>query len=176
VAHIEDTLKELDRWYNELPGGTDRPKFLSKLATLELCGWIEQRLDALVHKAGSEVGLDSAWIDSNVVQDNFGFTYQSHLRKMLGKVCGEFAVAHLEDTFEKAHPGTLDLLKGSLTTLSKSRGHLAHTHSAAAGGVPQQVFVNAPSWALNQHRVISKMLDKFEASIPVAFQRKIAVI
>ena len=38
MTQIEDTLKELDRWFNELPGASDRPKLLSKLATLELCG------------------------------------------------------------------------------------------------------------------------------------------
>ena len=166
-------MKELDRWFNELPGASDRPKLLSKLATLELCGWLEHRLDLLVHKAGAAVGLDEDWIEKNVVKDNYGFTYHDHLRKMLGKLIGEFAVSHLEETFEGDSPGTLEQLKGSLTTLSKSRGVLAHTHSAAPV-VKQQVSVNAPSWALNQHRVIAKMIDQFERSMAAAFARTIA--
>lgn len=172
MAEIEDTLRELDRWYNELPGGTDRPRFLAKLAVLELCGWLEHRLDEMVRAAGAEVGLDRAWIDGNVIQGNHGFTYQDHLRRMLVKMIGEFAVSHLEQTFEHAAPGTLDQLKGALTTLWKSRGFLAHTHLAAP--VQQQQVVNAPSWSINQQRVLGKMLDQYEGTLAVAFRRTIA--
>jgi hypothetical protein len=172
VTQVEDTLKELDRWYNELPGATDRPKLLAKLAVLELCGWLEHRLDALVQSAGILTGLDAVWIESNVLRGNHGFTYQDHLRKMLVKLVGESGVAHLEATFEHAHPGALDQMKGALTTLWTSRGVLAHTHSAA--NVNRQQSLNAPSWSLNQHRVVGKVIDQFEGSLSTAFGRTIA--
>ncbi|MBI1398236.1 MAG: hypothetical protein GC151_19860 [Betaproteobacteria bacterium] len=172
MAQIEDSLKELDRWYGELPGGTDRPKFLAKLATLELCGWLEHRLDSMVQAAGTLAGLDPEWVVSNVLKDNHGFTYQDHLRKMLSKVVGESGIAHLEFTFEQSSPGKLEQLKGALTTLWKSRGLLAHTHTGAP--VVQQQTVNAPSWTINQQRIIGKMLDQLEASVVVAFARTIA--
>jgi hypothetical protein len=170
VADIQDTLRELDSWFNELPGGTDRPRMLSKLAMLELCGWLEHRLDALVHRAGATVGLEEAWVQQNVVQANFGFTYQDHLRRMLCRLVGEFAVNHLELTFEASHPGVLDQLKGALTTLWTSRGILAHTHSAVA----RQQTINAPSWAISQQRVVAKMIGQMEACITGAFDRTIA--
>lgn len=172
MAQIEDSLKELDRWYNELPGGTDRPRFLAKLATLELCGWLEHRLDSLVQGAGALAGLDTAWVANNVLQDNHGFTYQDHLRRMLAKVVGESGIAHLELTFEQSSPGKLEQLKGALTALWKSRGLLAHTHTGAP--LAQQQTVNAPSWSINQLRVIGKILDQLEASVAVAFARTIA--
>lgn len=172
MAQIEDTLRELDSWYNELPGGTDRPRMLSKLATLELCGWIEHRLDTLVQAVGSRVGLDPAWVERNVVKDNHGFTYNDHLRKMLVKLVGEFAVNHLEGTMETASPGVLEQLKGALTTLWTSRGVLAHTHSAAP--LVRQQSLNAPSWAINQQRIVGKMITQFEASVATAFTRTIA--
>lgn len=172
MAQIEDTLRELDRWYNELPGGTDRPRMLSKLATLELCGWIEDRLDAVVQTVGNKVGLDAAWVEQNVVKDNHGFTYNGHLRKMLVKLVGEFAVDHLEATMEKASPGVLEQLKGALTTLWNSRGVLAHTHSAAP--LVKQKSMNAPSWAINQQRVVAKMISQLEGSVATAFARTIA--
>jgi len=172
VLQIEDTLKELDRWYNELPGGTERPRMLSKLATLELCGWIEHRLDTLVQTVGTKVGLDPTWIEREVVKSNHGFTYNEHLRKMLVKLVGEFAVDHLEHTMEAASPGVLEQLKGALTTLWTSRGVLAHTHSAAP--LVRQQSLNAPSWAINQHRVIAKMIGQLEASVAGAFTRTIA--
>lgn len=174
MSQIEQTLRELDRWYNELPGGTDRPKLLSKLATLELCGWIEHRLDTLVLNAGATIGLDQSWIEKNVVKDNHGFTYQDHLRRMLAKMAGEFAVQHVEQTLETAHPGTLERLKGSLTTLWTSRGPLAHTHSGSP--MIQQQTLNAPSWAINQQRIVGKMIDELEAILPKAFTRTIAKV
>lgn len=172
MAQIEDTLRELDRWYNELPGGTDRPKLLAKLAVLELCGWLEHRLDSMVQSVGALVGVDVVWVDGNVLKDNHGFSYHDHLRRMLSKLVGEAAVVHLERTLEQASPGTLEQLKGALTTLWKSRGLLAHTHTGAP--VVQQQTVNAPSWTINQHRVVAKMLDQFEGSLPLAFRRTIA--
>jgi|MudIll2142460700_1097286.scaffolds.fasta_scaffold406414_1 hypothetical protein len=173
MAEIEDTLKELDRWYNELPGGTDRPKLLAKLAILELCGWLEYRLDSLIFVVGDTVGIERAWVEGNVVKENHGFTYQDHLRRMLAKLVGESAMVHLEQTIEQFNPGMLEQLKGALTTLWKSRGVLAHTHSGALV-VKQQSF-NAPSWAINQQRILSKMIGQFEASLAVAFRRTIAV-
>jgi hypothetical protein len=173
VAQIEDTLRELDRWYNELPGGTDRHKLLAKLATLELCGWLEHRLDSLVYSAGRAVGLDEDWIEASVVKSNFGFTYQDHLRKMLSKIIGEYAVLHLEETFENVNPGALDQLRNILSALWKSRGVLAHTHTAAPV-VHQQPVINAPSWTINQQRVIAKMLDQLENNFAIAFSRTIA--
>ena len=122
MTQIEESLRELDRWYNELPGGTDRPKFLAKLATLELCGWLEYRIDRLVESTGVLVGLDPVWVTANVLKDNHGFTYQDHLRKMFSKVVGEGGVSHLEAIFERESPGKLEQLKAALTGLWKSRG------------------------------------------------------
>lgn len=172
MTQIEDILRDLDRWYNELPGASDRPKLLAKLAILELCGWIEHRIDAIVYAAGTEVGLEQQWIETGVIVSNHGFTYHEHLRRMLGKLIGEFALVHLEEVLEQTSPGTLEQLKGALTTLWKSRGLLAHTHSAAL--VVQQQQLNAPSWSINQHRVIAKMLDQFENCLTIAFRRSIA--
>ena len=105
MPDIDDTLRELDRWYNELPGGSNRPTLLSKLAILELCGWLEIRFDSLVLVASSRVGLPTEWVDAEVVSSTYGFQYAEHLRKMLCRVAGESAVRHVELTFEADHPG-----------------------------------------------------------------------
>lgn len=172
MPSVEETLRELDGWYNELPGGTERPTYLSKLALLELCGWLEVRFDNLVHVASAQVGLDKDWVDKEVVQSTYGFTYNDHLRKMLCRVVGEFALQHVEAVFEADHPGKLAQLKGALTQLKSSRGILAHTHSAAP--VARQQVVNAPSWSINQQRILAKSIDLYEASLSKAFTRTIA--
>jgi hypothetical protein len=172
MPDIDDTLRELDRWYNELPGGSDRPTLLSKLAILELCGWLEVRFDSLVHAASSRVGLTADWVEAEVVRINFGFQYSDHLRRMLCRLVGESAVRHVELTFEAEHPGRLEQMKAVLGMLWKSRGLLAHTHSAAP--LVQQATINAPSWTINQQRVLAKSIDLYEASLQKAFSRTIA--
>ena len=62
ASPIEETLRELDKWYNELTGGTERPKLLSKLAKLEFCGWLETHLDGLLERVGKHCGLDVTWV------------------------------------------------------------------------------------------------------------------
>lgn len=172
MEKIKDTLEELDRWYNELPGGGDRPALLSKLAVLELCGWIELRFDELVRQASSRVGLDATWVEKEVIQRTHGFSYADHVRQMLCRVVGESAMLHVEATFELDSPGKLELLKSALGTLWSSRGSLAHTHIAAP--VVTQRNIYAPSWSLNQQRIVGKMIDQFQASMMKAFGRTIA--
>jgi hypothetical protein len=172
MPSVEETLRELDRWYNETPGGGDRPTLLSKLAVLELCGWLEWRIDALIFATGTLVGLDEEWVNRNVVATNFGFGYTEHLRRMLCRIVGESAVVHAESTFEANNPGRLEQLRTALSALWRSRGVLAHTHVAGAG---RQVTVYAPSWSINQHRIIARHVDLYEQNLGTAFSRSIAL-
>ena len=92
-SSIEDTLREIDKWYNELTGsGTERPKLLSKLAKLEFCGWLETHLDGLLERVGHHCGLDVAWVQENVIKPNYGFSYTDHLRPMIIKLVGEVGI------------------------------------------------------------------------------------
>ena len=80
---VAATLKQLDEWYNELSAQSgDRPQLLSKLALLELCGWIEGEFDRLILKAEGGRLSDQKWLTKDVVDKTNGFTYSNHLRKM----------------------------------------------------------------------------------------------
>jgi hypothetical protein len=46
-GYIENTLKELDRLYNKHTS-LKKDIYYSKLAVIELCGWIEETCDAIV--------------------------------------------------------------------------------------------------------------------------------
>lgn len=173
MDEIQRTLRELDAWYNDMHGDGNRPKLISKLAILELCGWLEHRMDEVVHEVGSRVGVDLDWARDNVIKDNHGFSYNEHLRRMLCKIVGQFAVDHIEWTFEASSPGTLDRLKSLLGTLWKKRGLLAHTHSGADAF--KQETIDAPSWSIDQQKKLADLLDRFELSIVSAFERKISV-
>ena len=175
VSSIEETLIELDRWYNELSGGgSERPKLLSKLAKLEFCGWLETYLDGLLERIGQHCGLDVAWIQENVTKINYGFSYSDHLRPMIVKLVGEVGVKTFEMFLEKAKPGALDQLRSELGSLWKDRGPLAHSNIAAP--VKQQLTINAPSWSRNRQRVMAKTLEAFEKELIKVLNVKVPTI
>lgn len=158
------TLRELDVWYNE-PGSQvgDRPKLLSKLAILELCGWIEGEFDRLVMVAQTGRLNHVDWVEKQVLNRTSGFTYVDHLRPMLVKLVGEVFVRRVETKMEVDDPGELERLKGILTNLWKLRCSFAHA-DVVANVAAQQVF-NAPSWSIDQHRTLKNLIDRYERAM-----------
>lgn len=161
-TEIEDVLKELDRWYQEIPGGTDRPDMLCKLAYLEFCGWIEHRMDTLVRASAVASGVDCTWVEENLIKRTHGFKYDDHFRPMICSVIGEVCVAKIEGRMDGAVAGDVDVMKSSLGSLWKVRGALAHTSS---GLVKTQKTLNAPSWVINQQRILAKAFNRYEAQL-----------
>jgi len=155
-------LKSIDSWYNEATQGSDRPKLLSKLAIIELCGWIECELDRVIERA--EIGRlnDSSWVQENIIKNNFGFNYTMHFRPMLSKLVGEVHVRKIENRMEKEHPSELENLKSILGQLWKIRCSFAHA-DVASNVAAQQTF-NAPSWSINQHRIFKRLIKHSRVS------------
>lgn len=160
---IEDSLRVLDTWYNEPSVGNDRPKLLSKLAMLELCGWIEETFDELIREVDRSTINDSKWVSECVIKKTSGFTYASHLRPMLVKLIGEVLTRRVEDDMASNHDGDLDRMKLLLSSLWVKRCDLAHADVAA--NVASQVKFDAPSWSLNQYRILKKLFYSLETSI-----------
>jgi len=164
---IETTLKELDLWFNDAGVFGDRSKYLSKLAVLELCGWIEGEFDRLLLDA-QRFGLnDEAWCSANVVKKTYGFEYTPHLRKMLVAVFGEVGARKIEARMEDIYPGDLARLKTLLGSLWVKRCSFAHqdfgAHLAA-----QQRF-DAPSWAISEFKTVKALVAKLEWAVHETF-------
>jgi hypothetical protein len=160
---VDATLRQLDAWYNEPTQGGERPKLLSKLALLELCGWLEGEFDRLILVAQDGRLDDVDWVKSNVVSRTNGFTYGDHFRPMLTALVGEIFARKIEQQMERDYPGDLDRLRTLLGSLWKVRCSFAHA-DVAANVAAQQAF-NAPSWTLNQHRLLAKLIAKYEAAL-----------
>jgi hypothetical protein len=163
---IDDTLKLLDAWYNEPSTGGDRPKLLSKLATLELCGWLEGEFDRLALVAENGRVDDASWVHTKVIKNTSGFAYERHWRPMLQMIVGEVFVRRIERKMEVAAPGDLERLKTHLSTLWELRCGFAHADMNA--NIAAQRTFNAPSWAINQHRIICKLLARYESEMRAA--------
>ena len=164
---IDSTLRLLETWFNEASIGPERPKFLSKLALLELCGWLEGELDRIVVEVDKRclsnscwIGRDPTWVEKKVVNKTFGFDYDTHFRRMLASVLGEHLTCKLEATLDDRYPGDLDKLKSYTGDLWKKR--CAFAHGDIVCNVATQQRFDAPSWCQNQHRVLSKILLRVE--------------
>lgn len=140
---IGDSLKALDEWYKEHIVDTDRTTFLSKLAILELCGWIEESFDELIRDVDKSTINDSKWVYTNVIANTSGFIYEKHFRSMLVKLIGEVLTRRVETEMEQNHNGDLDRMKLLLGTLWKTRCKLAHANVEA--NVISQVQFDSPS-------------------------------
>ncbi len=160
MSAVDITLRQLDAWFNEPSQGGDRPKLISKLAVIELCGWLEGEFDRLAMTVDSGRLNDSAWVKQNIIDKTNGFTYQDHWRQMLVKLVGEIFARRVEDEMEMAHPGDLDRLKSLLGSLWRIRCQYAHA-DMGANVAAQQTF-SAPSWTQNQYRILVKLLSKYE--------------
>lgn len=163
------TLQELDVWFKEPATSNDRTKLLSKLAILELCGWLEVEFDRLIRLV--EVGRlnDAHWVEKSVIEMTNGFSYNKHWRPMLCKVVGEVFARRVEVAMEAAHPTELEQLKSMLGQLWKERCSFAHadmnTNVAA-----QQTF-NAPSWTISQHTKLKEILSRYETVLMAVMQQ-----
>jgi hypothetical protein len=159
---VQETLRQIHHWYTEPTDGNDRPKLLSKLAVLELCGWLEGEFDRLIREIDKGCLKDQAWADDIIKKTN-GFRYDEHFRPMIVRFLGEHITRIFEKKMEQDYPGELERLKSMLGTLWLQRCSFAHG-SMIANVAAQQTFY-APSWVQNQHRIISKIVEKVESAL-----------
>lgn len=160
---VATTLQTIDVWFNEPTTSNDRPRLLSKLAILELCGWLEVEFDRLIRLVEAGRLNDPDWVEKNVIARTNGFDYASHWRPMLCKVVGEVFARRVESAMEVAHPTELEQLKSLLGQLWKVRCSFAHA-DMNANVAAQQVF-NAPSWTITQHTKLQDILGRYEAAM-----------
>lgn len=159
---IDETLRQLDIWYREPSSGPLRPKLLSKLAVLELCGWIEEEFDKIVRDLDAISLNDPQWIESIIKKTN-GFDYGDHFRPMIARILGEFSLRKIESSAGSINSSELEQLKSILGSLWRQRCSFAHA-DMDANIISQQTF-NAPSWSVNQYKLLAKLLPKLRLAV-----------
>jgi len=97
--YIEENLKQLDRSFTK---ETDEKKamFFSKLAILELCGWIELSMDEIILNHCKKVLKDNKNIKSfeGIVRRNHGFSYDNNFSITLIRLIGYSSWENIEKT------------------------------------------------------------------------------
>lgn len=102
-------------------------------------------------------------LTKSVIKKTNGFEYENHLRKMLITYLGEFSLRELEAHFEADQTSTIEHFKSTLGTLWTKRCSLAHADLVT--NIATQTSIDAPSWTINQHKSISKMINRYKAAI-----------
>lgn len=122
---IVGCLKRLEKTFEATKSPIDQ-RYLSKVALIELCGWIEEELDKLMLKFGERClkGTEYETKYEKIVTDVFGFNYDKHFRRMLVQLLGMHGANLVE---KKVGLKTYSQLKSTLGTLKKNRDSLAHT-------------------------------------------------
>ena len=127
-SYLFKTLNRLDKLYNDSTSD-DQKIFYSKLALIELCGWIEETMDDIVLRCAKRCLKSPAnqkFIKDEIIKPNSNFQYEA-FRKMLIMVIGLATLEKIEKKLEKT--GKISALKGYLGNLKKSRDTAAHSHT-----------------------------------------------
>lgn len=126
--YLLKTLNWLDKLYNDPTADNQKTSSYSKLALIELCGWIEETMDDIVLRCAKRCLKSPAnqkFIDKTI-SGTHSFEYEP-FRKMLMMVIGLATLEKIEKKLEKT--GKISALKGYLGNLKDSRNRAAHTHT-----------------------------------------------
>jgi len=151
---IELLLTDLDVYYNSFP--IPRSTAYSKLAVIELCGWIEESFDKIAKRCiKSKIATHQfeQIFDDSILGGNHGFTFKKHFRKMMistiGIVNTEKLVAQLISS------GEISVLESTLENLKLERNRAAHETTAGTMKTYQ-----APSITLQQLVILYPIIRK----------------
>jgi hypothetical protein len=126
-TYIAANLRRMERLYNSSLS-VQNSLYYSKLAVIELCGWIEMSMDDIVLRLASKKLKDSKnrkYIEKDVVKRTHGFDYERHFLHMIEAVIGWHGIEKMNSQLDVA---LISPLTGALSALSAARNQLAHQY------------------------------------------------
>jgi|SRR5579872_3788903 len=158
-SYITGNLQAINRSY--LAATSQRESlFFSKLAILELCGWIEESMDDVVMRCAmrhlKELG-NRAYCRDEFVNKTYGFDYHKNFRFMLIRLLGLVNVENIE---ARVNQTKRDRMTAALSSLKAQRNLEAHTHVKGTAR-----SINAPSVTIAQFRPLYEGLTEFDRII-----------
>ena len=158
-SYILENLKSLDYKYKKARSAKEA-LFCSKLAILELCGWIEESMDDVIRRCANkklENHVNRKYCENQIIGKNYGFDYSKNFRSMLIRLMGLVAVEALERKVDAKKCATL---KATLSSLKRTRDSEAHTHIKG-----RTRTLNAPSVTIAYFHILYEGLQEFELKI-----------
>ena len=158
-SYIDDNLRQLERLYNKSQN-IQKSLFYSKLAILELCGWVEVSMDDIVRRHAKRIlkqQQNLEYIEKEVIKKTAGFEYEFHFRRMLIAVIGLKGMECLEKVVD---PNYFGPMVGVLKSLKRYRNIEAHEYIK---GTTRNI--DAPSVTRQNFSIIYKGLKNIETEL-----------
>jgi hypothetical protein len=134
--------------------------FFSKLAILELCGWIEESMDDIVMRCAIrhlKLQDNRSYCEKEFVNKTYGFDYHRNFRFMLIRLLGLINVEKIETRVDQVKR---DRMTSALASLKAQRNTEAHTHLKGTTRT-----INAPSVTIGQLQPLYEGLLEFDQAI-----------
>ncbi len=157
-SYIERNIQLL--WKNYLQSKSIADKnFNSKMAILELCGWIEVSMDDAIIRTGTRVlkSPDSLKFIREKVKRNYGFEYDKHFKSMIVYLVGISGFETIDISIDLA---IKIKFQSELIALKERRNSLAHTYTK---GTTQHY--DTPSITLERLANVSAGLKAYDAAL-----------
>ena len=159
---IEQNILIIEGKYNDPLTSTHEQILYSKLAIIELCGWIEESLDQVMkdYIVRTINTVNQKYVEKKIISLNYGFKYKENLKYMFGQILG---IKNLE-TFEYLLDdpiGRIIILESKLKDYSKKRNDAAHNSTPV--GTTLTYF--APSTVLGDFHMIKSIFVDIETII-----------
>ncbi len=150
--HILNNIQKLDRLYNSAP--TTEATYYSKLAIIELCGWIEHSMDNIVDNFANRRLRTTPFRDMflSIKNGTYGFEYKKNFRKMLSNTIGLHNMESIESSLTTT--GEIAILEATLASLKTLRNNAAHTF------IDTTTTYQSPSVTKSQLLIIYPILKK----------------
>lgn len=157
-SYIQSNLKALDVKFRKSNSPKDN-LFYSKLAILELCGWLEESIDTVVRDCAKRhiKTLPNIAIIESEIKRNYGFSYDKNFKLLLSKVIGIVVFERIEGKIDSQK---LQLFTSTISTLVTKRNSEAHTHIR---GVAKTI--DAPSVTIVNFNNLYNGLLEFESEL-----------
>lgn len=155
-ASTRALLRKLDKMYQESQGGDlNLPIAYSKLANLEVCGWLEESFDEIAHNCvrAKLRTIDERKVLVQKIESTHGFDYKQNVRPLLAHAVGVIKLLDIEKKMDS--DGSLALLKSTIGTLKPIRRDAAHTSIAGT-----TTSYPAPSLALQRFETCLPLVQK----------------
>lgn len=126
-TYIAENLHQIERLYN-VSTSIQKSLFYSKLAVIELCGWIEMSMDDIALRLALRClrHLDNRkYIEKEVIRHTYGFDYERHFLPMIEAIIGRHGIEQMN---AKVDDSLIQPLVGALSALKIARDKLAHQY------------------------------------------------
>lgn len=156
-SYIAANLQSIEHLFNASTSPRES-LFYSKLAIIELCGWIEMSMDDITLRLASRclnTRHNQKYIKDEVVRRTYGFDYDRHFLPMIEAIIGRHGIEQMSAKIDK---GILQALIGALSTLKLSRDQLAHQYIKGT-----TVTIDAPSATIARFPIVLAGLKNIEA-------------